>query len=326
MTPYYNISMKIELGVILLTVATTITISSSIESFTDTAKITLPREFSTGDISIEKKKLLDKIKVGDRVSIYLGYDNEIEKEFEGYITKIGADIPLEIECEDEMYKLKRMPQVNATYKEVSLPKLLKNLLPNYSIEALDISLGKFTVERATPYKVIEELKKQYGISCYFKNGVLYAGLAIDIKPGESHSFTFGRNIRKTDSLKYVTKESKTLYIKAESMQRGGEKKKVVYEYGDRGGNEITLHAPIGLSLSELKKFTEQTHKNRVFDGYDGSLDTWGIPKTKVGDVAKLTDPNYPDAHRDMSLFIAGVDIEVSDSTGFLRKNKLAFKI
>lgn len=46
------------------------------------------------------------IQLGDKIKVYLGYDNNMEIAFEGYITKVGLKYPLTIDCEDEMYKLK----------------------------------------------------------------------------------------------------------------------------------------------------------------------------------------------------------------------------
>ncbi|CAA0207745.1 hypothetical protein [Tenacibaculum maritimum] len=328
---YHNIGVKITINdIIQFTVVESIQIENTTVNFSDTAKITLPREFKNAreknqSLSLVQKNLLEIIAAGDFIKIEAGYDGNLITEFEGYITEIGADIPLLIECEDEMYKLKKKPKINKTFSSVSLESLMKFIAPEYDIKALNMPLGKFIIESATPYKVIEELKQQYGVRCYFKGKTLVAGLAIDFEPGQSHDFVFGRNIRKSSSLKYVTKEQRKRFYKGISHQTRSSKK-VTYEYGDESGDHRTLHLPLNLSQKEVKEWVERIHNDNVFNGYEGNIDGWAVPSTSAGDSAKIIDPNYPDKHRDMTLFIESVIIMISKSDGIKRQNKLSFKI
>lgn len=328
---YYNIDVRITIAdKIQFNVVKSIQIESTIEKFSDTAKIELPREFKNakqqnGRLSIANKNLLEIIKVGDTIKIEAGYNGDLKTEFEGYITEIGAEIPLLIECEDEMYKLKRMPQISKTFASVTLKELIRFIAPNYTVEAIDMPLGKFMIENANPYKIIEELKGQYGVRCYFDGKVLKAGLAIDFKPQRKHQFVFGRNIRKSSALKYLTKDKRERCYKAVSIQKGTSKK-VTYEYGNKQGEHRSLHLPLNLTLNEVKEWTHNIYNNYVFDGYDGSIDSWAIPKTKAGDSAEIIDPNYKDKHRDMQLFIESVTTTIDGSSGIKRQNKLSFKI
>ncbi|CAA0144728.1 conserved hypothetical protein [Tenacibaculum maritimum] len=329
--PYYNISFKITINdAIQFSVVQSIEIENTTENFSDTATISLPREFKNAregrsNLSLAQRNLLEIIKPGDAIKIEAGYDDNLVKEFEGYIDEIGADIPLVIKCEDEMYKLKKKPKINKTFSSVNLETLIKFIAPEYTVKALNMPLGKFMIENATPYKVIEELKQQYGVRCYFKDEILVAGLAIDFEPQTSHEFVFGRNIRNSSTLKYVTKEQRKRFYKGISLQKGTSKK-IVYEYGDETGDHRTLHLPLNLSLKEVKEWVHKIHDDNVFEGYQGNIDSWATPLTRAGDSAKIIDPNYPDKHRDMTLFIEGVKIFINDSVGYKRENKLSFKI
>jgi hypothetical protein len=329
---YYNIGIKVTVGgKLTFNVVKSISIENTTEKFSDTAKIELPREFknATQDnngLSLAKKNILDFIKVGDTIKIEAGYNGNLQTEFNGYITVIGAEIPLLLECEDEMYKLKKMAIINKTYSNIKLKALLADIVKGYEIEALDMDLGKFMIDKATPYKVVEELKQQYGIRCYFRGKTLVAGLVVDLKPQKNHDFTFGKNIRKSSDLKYLTKEARKVWIKAESMQKGGKTKKPTFEYGDQGESEITLHAPLNLTQKELEAFTKKAYNSRTFEGYSGSIDGWALPKTQAGDVANLTDPNYSNKCRDGRFFIESVTTTINESEGFKRQNKLSFKI
>lgn len=327
---YFNIDIKITIaGKLEFFTAHSIKIESSIEKLSDTAEIELPREFKNAiskenSVSLEQKRLLDYIKPGDSIKIEAGYDGGLALEFEGYITEVGAEIPTVLKCEDEMYQLRKGKLINKTFSKVSLKQLLQHIAPDYEINALDIDLGKMTIENATPYKVFEKLKSDYGIRTFFKGKVLFAGLTIDLNPSEIHEYNFKKNIRKSSNLVYKTKESRQLYIKAESMQKGGGK--VSYNFGTPGESEITLHAPVNLSQSALKEWCEKYWQSKVFDGLEGSVDGWAEPKTTVGSTADITDPNYPDGHRNGQYFIEGVTTTINGSDGIKRENKLSFKI
>lgn len=323
---YFNIDVLITVNdEITFSAVKSIRIENTIEKFSDIAKIEIPREFKSNDLAIAGKNIFDFIKTGYTIKIELGYNGDLTTEFEGYIDIIHADIPLLLECEDEMFKLKKLPKINKTFPSVTLEKLMQFIAPGYQVEALDMPLGKFTIENATPYKVIEELKSKYGIRCYFKNKVLVAGLTIDFKPATQHQFVFNKNIRNTSSLKYVTKEQRKRFYKGISLQKGTSKK-ITYEFGDQDGDHRTLHLPLNLNLKEVKDWVHKFYESNVYNGYEGSIDSWGIPKTKAGDTAELIDPNYDDGYRDMILFIESVTISVNGSDGFKRENKLSFKI
>nr|BFF39074.1 hypothetical protein BACY1_08790 [Tenacibaculum mesophilum] len=328
---YYNIDVKVTINdLVQFTAVDSVRIENTVEKFSDIAKISLPREFKNarqGDqgLSLVQRNILDFISPGHTIKIEAGYNGNLTTEFEGYVDEIGADIPLVLTCEDEMYKLKKKAKVNKTFASVSLEDLVKFLAPEYEVEALQMPLGKFMIENATPYKVIEELKEKYGIRCYFKGKKLIAGLSIDFKPGTTHTFVFGRNIRKSSSLKYITKEHRKRFYKGISHQTGTSKK-ITYEFGDESGDHRTLHLPLNLSLSEVKEWVEKAHKDNVFNGYEGSIDSWAIPVTKAGDNAEIIDLNYPDKHRDMTLFIESVIVTINKTEGYKRENKLSFKI
>lgn len=328
---YLNINTRITIGgKIEFSQVKSVEINQSIENLCDTAKIELPREFKNAKLSkkgfsIERKNLLEYIKVGDSIKIEAGYNGQYHTEFEGYITQIGADIPLLITCEDEMYQLKNKPLINQTFASIDLKTLLKKIAPDYEIQALDVQLGKLMIERSTPYKVLEELKKQYGLHCYFKGKTLVAGFKSDFQSKNVHSYSFNENIRKSNDLKYKTKDERKTLLKAESSQ-SGTSEKTTYQYGEEGGGERTLHAPMNLSLSELKEFTEKIYHSSVFDGYEGTIEGFGFPRTQAGDTVKLTDPNYPDEHRNGMYLLESVTILLNAQDGFKRKNKLSLKL
>lgn len=318
---YLNIDIYIKIGDCLeLRTVKSVEIQTTLQKLSDTATIEIPRNFKEA----KGKPLLDFIKVGDTVIIELGYNGKLEQEFSGYITSIGAEIPTVLECEDEMYKLRRTKKFNHTFANASLKQILELVAPGYEIECVEQSFGKFMIENCTAFEVLEDLKK-YGTRCSFKGKTLHAGMLVDLKAKETHKFIFGKNIRKSSDLKYITKEKKECKIKAISIQKGTSKK-VTYEFGEAINGERTLHAPMNLSEGELKKWAEDYYKNLVFAGYEGTLDGWCIPRTQAGDTLELTDPEYSDGHRNGKFLIESVTIKANATDGIKRENKISMKL
>ncbi|MEI7487048.1 MAG: hypothetical protein WCJ72_06490 [Chryseobacterium sp.] len=333
MTPYFNISLRITIAdKYQFYVAESIHIENSTEKISDTAKVTLPREFKQvrqddQNTSLAGERLLDFIKVGDKIKIELGYDGDLQSEFEGYITKVGAEIPIELECEDEMYQLKKMKPVNKLFKNVALKEVVQFLAPGYNVNCkYEVKTGKIAFDNVTPYNALLDLKnKGYPFRFFFRDKTLMVHMNIDPDIQQQHQFNLNRNVRKGGDLKYETKEDRKFWIKAVSKQVGTSKE-VTYEFGDKGESERKLDCPSGLNKNELKIWAENYYKKLNYDGYGGGFDSWCYPRTKAGDSANLTDPNYPNKHRDGVYYINEVTIDVNQSEGIKRNNKLTFKI
>lgn len=327
---YFNMSCKVTIGNLVFERVNAIKIEQSIKKQSDTAKIILPREYRSVIIdnklgSIAQKNITDFIKVGDAVSISLGYDGDNVEEFTGYVTSIGADVPLEIECEDEMFKLRRSNFVKV-FPSVNLLDLLKYIAPDYKCNVIDnINLGKFSIANVSAFKVLESLRTNYGLFSYFVGKTLTIGFAISIVPQKVHDINFNRNVRANESndLKFVKKEDLKLLLKGIALNKKG--KRLNYEFGDKNGSQRTLHFT-DKTLDELKELTQKTYKSLNFDGYKGKIPTWGIPRTKAGEGVYLTDPNIEKSERNGKYLIEGVEINFNSTDGFKRDNELGLKL
>ncbi|MGR3790670.1 hypothetical protein ACUXZJ_07140 [Flavobacterium sp. TN-1] len=327
---YYNIQIRITIGgKLVITQIKSIEIDKSIDKFSDTAKIELPREFNNlkkngSKESIANKSIFELINKGDTILIEAGYNGKLNKEFEGYIANIGADIPLVLECEDEMYKLKKLPKVSKTFSSCSLKDIVSFLLPTYETEVVDMDLGKFMIDNASAFEVFEKLKKDCRLWFYFKEKKLIVGLLIDLKPHQTHNYIFGKNIRKSTDLKFETSEARKVLVKVTSPQKG--KEKVFYEYGEKGGDEININAPLNMAKKAIEQLAENEYKNRKRSGYTGTIDGWAVPTVEHGDCVDLRDPNYPDQHRDGRYLVDSVKILLNETDGFKRQSKLSYKL
>lgn len=267
-----------------------VTTKSSYESLTDTCKIVIPRK-----VQWEGKPIIagdnPPIKRGDSVTVQLGYDGELESVFIGFITDIKSGTPIEITCEDMMYKLKQTV-VTKSYAQVNLKQLLSDILPTGTpFQCPDVNLGQFRISKASVAKVLDKLKSDYRIYSWFREGKLYSGLPIFPDLQKTLKFGFQQNITQDDDLQYLRKEDVKLKVKAISMLPNNTKIEV--ELGDPEGEQRTLHY-YNLSKTALEATATREIEKLRYEGFRGKFTALGFPAVLHGDIAELADSNISD--------------------------------
>lgn len=325
MIPYLNICIRITIAekYVFYNVES-ITIENSLETISDTAKVTIPRNFvqrlDTSKPSA-KVNIIDVIRLEDKIKIEAGYNDEYNTEFEGYIIGITDDTPIILDCMDEMYKLKKAERISKIFQSSDVKDILRTIAPNYKIDTFKtFGIGKYAIENATPYEVLLDLKSK-SIRSYFKDGVLYAGLRINLKGYEIHQFNMNRNVRREgNNLKYEQKKE-DYYLKVTS-NKIGTSEPVTFEIGKKGNNNKEIQLNAGWSKDDLKTFATDFHNGVINTKCTGSFDSWGLPRTRAGDTADITTPDFPDSSRNGKYIIESVKIDLNQSDGFKRTNTL----
>jgi len=245
-------------------------ITRDTEKLTTEAKITMPKKV--------KWDKADKIPVkrGDSVKISLGYDDNLQTAFVGYVRDVGFKTPIVITCEDEMFKLKQMPTKKKAYRSVSLETLLKDQGISYRLNIMgEQALGAYRVTADTVAALLGKLSEQ-GIRSFFRyeNGapVLYCGVLFERDTRPAQVFKTGLNIISDQSLQQQKAENMRLRVKAVSLMP--DNKKIKVEVGDADGEHRTLHT-YNKTESELKAWAEQEIKRLKRDGLTGSFTTFG---------------------------------------------------
>lgn len=295
---------------------TSVDINSSYENFTDTATIVLPRKLSfegkqifAGENSIFKR--------GDEVKIELGYYPNLVTRFEGYVSFVGAGLPIEIKCEDKMFLLKKTTVKKYSKTSVSLKTLLTDILPSdVDFDCLDVELGSFRISNATVSKILDTLKSDYGFYSYFVDGVLHVGLPSDASDTITEEFPFEKTVIDPDNLVYQLKEELFIKVVAISMQSDNSKKEVTI--GDSDGSQRTYYT-YNASDSALNEFANLKLNKDKYTGYSGSFTTFGEPVLRHGDVAKLTSTKLPE--RDGNYLAKGISIKF-DMNGYRQEIQL----
>ena len=249
---------------------TAVEITRDTEKLTTEAKITLPKKMKwdgSADIPVRR---------GDSVRISMGYNDNLQLAFVGYVRDVGFKTPIVITCEDDMFKLKQMPAKKKAYRSVTLETLLKDQGITYRLNIMgEQSLGAYRVTADTVASLLGKLSEQ-GVRSFFRyeNGepVLYCGVLFERDYTPSQVFKTGLNIISDQSLQQQKAENMRLRVKAVSLMP--DNKKIKVEVGDADGEHRTLHT-YNKTETELKAWAEQEIKRLKRDGLTGSFTTFG---------------------------------------------------
>lgn len=125
----FNIDYRIKIGNYNLVGIDRVEVSESVEELSDSAVIVLPGESWNNAIRIE-----DKVKAGDKVDIWFGYDENLEHEFSGYVDRITNDNgSISVFCEDSLWLFKKSIDFGSAKK----PTILQSAIASIGSGALD---------------------------------------------------------------------------------------------------------------------------------------------------------------------------------------------
>jgi len=281
------------------------------------ATIVLPRRYN-------KNNIQEAIFEGDAVNIKLGYNGRLNDEFSGYVSSIGCNIPVEIECEDFMYKLKRTSVKPKSWKSVKLVDIIKYVAPDAVIEVNDITMAPYYIKgQITAAKVLESIKDQFGLDVYMRpDGKVYVGIAYN--EGEAVKskpiiYRAGLNIIDQD-LKYQRADGVRIKLRMISLLKSG--KQLTYEAGDPDGELRTIHE-YNLLEQEMKAMVDERLKLFKFDGLQGTFEAFGEPYARHSMIANIKDDKNPGY--DGSYLIDTVRTRFGTSTGYRREITLGKK-
>ena len=288
----FVLNCRLEIGSYLFTSVNNIKVESSRKKLTDTAVITLPNKYASRFLSNE-------IKSGDKVTIWINYVNfPTEKVFEGYVLSINPGRPITINCEDEMYQLKRKHLKGIAWESTTLKNVLEYMVPEIKTNCPQITLAPFYIKKDTNVAAaLDKLKDTYGIDVYFRNKVLFAGLAYtdtDTLNKPVVVYDLDKNVLPNPPLTYRVADQIRMKIKAISILPNN--KKLETEVGDGDGSVTTLHFYNVTSIEELKRQAKVKLEQMKYDGFAGNIVTMGLPHIEHGYTLKIID-NRDDGSR-----------------------------
>lgn len=309
---------KITIGDLVFNSASEIEGEKTWRKYTGTATIKFPKavEYRVGNLLFPIETLKTLIKTGDKVKIELGYNRVMVTEFEGYVSQIQPTIPIEINCEDEMYKMKRN-NVSINIEDATVRQILEAAAPGYEIACADEKYGDFSYVNTTSAKVFEELKKKAGLYTFFRGKRLVCGLPYsDVKVSEAiPNYVFGENVI-DNSLVYKSPEDCNVKIYGKSIQNDGSV--ITYDVGNEGGDIIRKNIDYQITKEQLKAIVDNTYSNaKTKGGYAGDIVSFGFPFIEHGQRVRIYDPGIYEK-RDTTNFVDEVKFSVSVSGGYRR--------
>lgn len=274
-----------------LTLVNTLDTTSSWQDLTDTVKLKFPKKVYFTDelgnkVTWEGKAIIGNgiggqvtppiLLRGDKIQVYFGYDyntvngrtQEMNLEFEGYVSKVIPRIPLEVECEDAMFLMKQIqtpnkvftypaynvrtmlqemvtvaqtdPNVSSYIKQALIDLNLKIVSGTPSSTIVDVSVGTFRTQNDTISTVMDRLKKDERIYTYFRKigdhtELRCSGIVYWPNDAVRHKFQFQKNILPDDKLEYKRQDDIQLGAKVYSVN------KVELSALTKAGNPTTKH-------------------------------------------------------------------------------------
>jgi len=296
---------KVEIGDFIFNAVNDIEITKSVEEMGDTAIIKLPTRFKVKQNG-EQKYTENAIKVGDPVTITLGYEGKYSGvEFTGYVKKISPKIPLEIHCEDAIWLLKRK-NITKTWEKTTMKEILQEVVKDTPIKLAEripsVQLDKWIIRNANGAQVLQSLKKDLLMSVFITDdGKLYCGLQQLTNIGQTVVYDLNFNLVE-NSLEFKSKEDRKIKIKYTYIDAKNKRQSI--EVGDPDGEQREYHTSVISDMKKLEEMAQAEIEKLKYDGFDGDVTTFLMPFATRGMKAKLIDSEHP--NREGNYFIKKV--------------------
>jgi hypothetical protein len=319
----FTLKCKIIIGKFKMTAVTDVKIKRSIYSFIDTATIVLPasaRLKNKSDSTPTSVSTAGNFQEGDKVEIWLGYDDvsKLHLEFKGFVKRVNAATPCEIECEGYSWQLRQKNVLWSTDKNktTTLKELLGKLIEGTDITLSpgipDMNVQQISEGNITRTDALDWIKKNLLLTVYFAENELYAGLAYTEQPDKAEiKYKIGWNLVKDDQLKFRNADDVKIQVKAISFNK--KNVAVVGKTDDAGGAIRTIYVQNIDSEAELKKVAEAKKSELRYDGYDGKVIGFLEPFALPGYRAILQDPNY--SEREGTYLIESTEVKFGTGGG-----------
>lgn len=247
------------------------------EALTVTCKLTLPRKVKwQGETS-------NPVKRGDKITVWLGYDDNLQEAFSGYVLRIGDKVPCVLECQDEMFSLKNLPMDYSLLNGgIKMEDLLKNFT-DLPVRSVNFSVNEFYRSSAVTAAQFLSYVKSFGPDLFFFRQIdnklslvclnCFTPNLADVV--DFHVFDNNVNMIDFSDLKIFNPQGSDVYVRISVLASANENRKVI----ERGTMDKALKRYI------YRKFiSSEDQANRLADfivereshsGLKGSFTTFG---------------------------------------------------
>lgn len=314
----YRLNWHITIGKYKVQTLKEVKITTSVLNLSDTATIEMPGQYLNTWRTIE-----DKVHVEDPVTIQLGYNNDLETEFTGYLKRIARDDnSLVLECEDALYLMDKTV-ADMEYKQITIEALLNKITsqvdPDITVECdYDFTYEKMVVFKSTALDVLKKIHSDTKANIWFEGKTLHVQPVYQKKEGDKPVIYDTEVNVQSNELKWKDAKDRKVMIEVKFTKPNGELSK--QEYGVSGGEKVTRYVDAS-SEDDLKRAAENEYNLWNYSGYEGNLTGWLVPIVKAGESVRLRDKERPEG----TYYVTGVEIEFGQS-GAKRKVTLGRKV
>lgn len=315
----YRLNWHITIGKYKVQTLKEVKITTSVLNLSDTATIEMPGQYLNTWRTIE-----DKVHVEDPVTIQLGYNNDLETEFTGYLKRIARDDnSLVLECEDALYLMDKTV-AEMEYKQITIEALLNKITsqvdPDITVECdYDFTYEKMVVFKSTALDVLKKIHSDTKANIWFEGKTLHVHPVYQKKKEGEKPVIYDTEVNvQSNELKWKDEKDKKVMVEVKFKKPNGELAK--QEYGVSGGEKVTKYVQSS-SEKDLKKAAENEYNLWNYSGFEGSLTGWLVPVVKAGGSVRLRDKERPEG----TYYVTGVEIEFGQS-GAKRKVTLGRRI
>lgn len=301
----FRLNQRITINGYVLPYVAEVQITTSRNTFTDTATITIPNRIARRNNTIG-----GFIQKGSPVTIELGYHPHLVTEFTGYVSQLIPEKTAVIRCEDEAYNLKRISVGrDIVQKKTTISTLIKSVYSG-SLLVNDGNIGDWKISKsATVLDVLKELNSKFKVYSFFRGKTLVVGAQADTRTDRRIRCHFQKNVPIGESnFNFKEADSDRIVVKATNVTRSGTINEV-YAYYDGNPlsivfqraapasgaiNEFNIGGQSGLTINDLKALAKIRLEALSFTGVDGNITIYGSPSASHGDIAEVTDLDTPE--------------------------------
>ncbi|MEG0560004.1 MAG: hypothetical protein RSA66_09495 [Muribaculaceae bacterium] len=266
---------------------------SGVSSLTDTCTIKLARRRYIKDCqSTSYAAAADKFRIGDAVTVKLGYNGANVTRFEGFVERIIAGNPLTLECTGWAYKLRDI-YFTRSYKATTLHAILTDLVAGSGIvispKVPHVALKNVTFKDAPAQKVLEWVQKELLCVTSFYGNVLYAGILKYGVAGKKVALSLGWNTVSDDLKKIIMPLTKKVEIRFKSKNGS------VKSYGNemhKYDNIKSFNVRAGLDATYINALRAELEKREFVSGNQGGVTAFLEPAFAKGDTVQIIDKRY----------------------------------
>ncbi|MBA3899526.1 MAG: hypothetical protein H0X62_04820 [Bacteroidetes bacterium] len=321
---------KFEIGAFRFKGCTELTIKKSIFQYADTGILTLPASavLKQEGALTESVQTARQFKVGDKVSIELGYDGKLRNEFKGFVKQVNFTTPAEIELEGYSWILRNKKNIKKSWRTTTLKEVLEEVVKGTEIKLHskipDLPLKNLVLNNASGTQVLDYLIDllKGTLTAFFLDDVLYVGLTYMDIAETTVKYKLGWNTINDDDLKHKNKED--VKVNAVFQFKDEDGKKVEEGAGPKDAT-ITRFEKLSAVTDKkhLKEIAEAKLRQESYDGFEGTISTHLQPFCQPGFRAEIESPRYKE--KEGTYFATSVETSYGQGGG-KRKVEIGIKL